>query len=140
MTKELLPGLLAVTVSDQASLIFIADTDFGYMMLVHKIPNGASWQKQLPPGTWSILGIGTADKITEDEWKGVVEAHTVKYTDGTESTGWKDYEYDENEPIPELHDAAFLPFTLAGESGLSLLKLHGLNPETTVLLTSKTNT
>lgn len=67
MIHELLPGLLAVTdvpKGDHGFFIHLKVlwTDYRYKGV---------FMKTLPPGTWSILGIGTADKITEDEWAGV---------------------------------------------------------------------
>lgn len=143
MTKELLPGLLAVEVSANIYDAFIGggDTPFcerpddEYLCVRH---DGSGTNIALPPGTWSILGIGTADKITEQEWAGVVESKRKKggkFNAGIghyQSSGWTTYYKNYQHPSPSI----CIPNT-ATESGLTLLKLHNLNPSTTVLLTNK---
>lgn len=97
--KELLPGLLAVEGSKNTKGIVLVRSTYYSPSFLYFQEEGLI--EDLPPGTWSILGPGTADKITEDEWKGAVEY--------APALSW-------------------------------LLKLHNLNPSTTVLLTLKTNT
>ena len=75
---------------------------------------------KLPPGQWSIVGIGS--QLNEDMWNGIVE----RLRDSKGFDGYKNYSewftvFEEN-------------FNTATESGLSLLAAQGKKPSTTLII------
>ncbi len=71
----------------------------------------------LPPGQWQILS--RASELTEEQWKGI-----VGWFELAGKVGYRDYS----------HDDPRFPFANATESGLSLLKSKGLNPDEVLIL------
>lgn len=71
---------------------------------------------KLPPGTWRI--VGRALELTEGQWRGVVPVLPS-------GTRWANYEHPERLLLS------------ATESGFSLLRSHGIEPETNPLILKK---
>lgn len=76
----------------------------------------------LPLGQWEIIGKG--NEIKEEVWEDIAECISAK------NDLWK--RYDGNTYWSDL-------FKTATESGHSLIKSHGMKPETTLILKLKTN-
>ncbi len=126
MTKEitqLTPKAIGVTVPVDAHSFYLIDAANKDNV------QGLFWENDkpsppwivLPDGNYSILGLG--DKLSEEQWKEVLEGEEVKYAG---ISVWPDY-------TKEHHSWEAMPDT-AKESGLSLLKSLSLTPETTLIL------
>jgi hypothetical protein len=70
---------------------------------------------ELPPGNWQLIGKG--DALTEEQWKGIVETEYI------EDIGHFPIDY-------ETEESDCSSYT---ESGLSLLRSHGMNENTIIL-------
>jgi hypothetical protein len=69
----------------------------------------------IPPGNWQLIGKG--DALTEEQWKGIVETEYI------EDIGHFPIDY-------ETEESDCSSYT---ESGLSLLRSHGMNENTIIL-------
>ena len=81
----------------------------------------------LPPGQWRILG--RAKELTEEQWTTGMSGYLTEY-DWEKIVekvhhGYKDYEFNGE------------PYATAMFSGLSLLRSHGIDPETNPLILVK---
>lgn len=78
-----------------------------------KPTGGTYWYRDLPPGSWRIVGLGS--ELKEDHWKGIVEK-------GKNGICYRYY-------LP-----GYRLTTIAIESGLSLLRSLKLDPKTSLIL------
>jgi hypothetical protein len=85
-----------------------------------------NWEEtELPPGRWQLLRSCTADQLTEEDWRKIVDWYGVG--DGSiDEAGVGDtfFCYDDTE----------FCYDTAVESGLSLIRSQGMEPEETVVL------
>lgn len=130
MIHQLTEDTIAVTVPEDAADIVCSSDDDGHdpiLVFTSEIQDplhcGGDILK-LPPGNWDM--IGKASELTPSDWEKVIPVH---YSN-TDAMGefpliwYRNYNYP-NEKV-------FTAF--AHESGLSLLRKHNLNPETTIIL------
>lgn len=75
----------------------------------------------LPPGDYTIIGLGS--EISEEQWGKIVEFRGYREND-------EEMYLDYTEAIPTI-------IHTATASGLSLIRFHNLNPETTLLVKIK---
>ena len=113
--------LLAVEVSEGAKPLNIS---YGNRLRVGT--NGKVKPVILPEDyTYTLLGLGS--NISEEQWKKIVDCLCID--------GWANYTVNHHgQRVPQYSEYLFKTAT---ESGLSLLKTYGLEPETTVLLIQK---
>lgn len=117
MITELTSKAIAVTIPEDANIetAFIASERYSPTLVYKTKTSLTSVHISLPLGNWQILD--RADWLEEDQWKGI-----VAYIPYGNLQRWRDYSGNES-------------FCLsATESGLSLLKSKGLNPDTTLIL------
>lgn len=117
-------NILIVPVPDDSNSLEIVDNNvsggFCIMMLRGK-PDYACEYIQLPPGTWRI--VGRAKELTEEQWRNVVRKvfdSPTLYADFSNSLG-----------------ITYMPMFPATESGFSLLRSHGIDPESNPLILIK---
>lgn len=89
--------------------------------------NSISRMVKLPPGQWEIIGKG--NEITEEVWAQILVKEDLYW-----EMSYRRYP----EPGQELAFQEHIADT-ATESGHSLIKSHGMKPETTLILKLKTN-
>lgn len=136
MIHQLTPSCIAVTVPEDAKDPWMLERPDP--QLAYYLPNksfgeeGNMWSEsiKLPPGNWKILGKGS--DLSEEQWKGIVEAFTHKmgyFGDSNKAEKIVLYmNYMIERPVP----VTFL-YCDAKDSGLSLLKSKGLNPDVLIL-------
>lgn len=85
--------------------------------------DGFSSELGLPPGQWEI--IGRASELSEEQWSGIVEP----------IGGWSSVlYYDYSASGRDYRDIIESGLKSPTESGLSLIKSHSMNPETTLVI------
>lgn len=130
MIHQLTSKAIACVIPPDAEHVHIQDLRDWEFCFSYK-HNGEWVHADLPhpgPTPWQILGV--ARNLSEEQWKGIVGKDERTVTNGTRDSlisGFKDYERHGGSSV-------FMVKRSATESGLSLLKSKGLNPETTLIL------
>lgn len=115
------PPLYALTPITETEGLEEGKYDLIYRRNYHNLND--SRRIDLPPGRWRI--VGRAKELTEGQWRGLIKG---KYLDDDCMLGiWPDFE----SPSTMCYSAT------ATESGLSLLRFHGIDPETNPLILKK---
>ena len=115
-------NFLLVVVPEGTKEFGIAEDSLGTFLWTDVEVKGGKFNSILPTGNYSLVGM--AKDLTEEQWENIVGlAVYMRNYEELVKEGW--WNYNEGHPL-----------ATATESGLSLLKHHGLKLENTLILSN----